>query len=271
MTITVTADGLTVVGISPTSGDAAGTPITISGSGFQSGATVSIGGVAVTANVVNGTTITTVSPDLAHGTLNNVVVTNPGNGSETLGKGWLANFLDVAQANGVHSFVEKIFRRGVTSGCGGGNYCPGNSVTRGQMAVFLLRAKEGGSYVPSTSYQGTFGDVPSASSFALFIEELARRGVTSGCGGGNYCPGNSVTRGQMAVFLLRAKEGGSYVPATPYQGLFGDVPSASSFALFIEELSRRNVTAGCGGGNYCPSTAVTRGQMAVFLTRTFGF
>jgi hypothetical protein len=33
---------------------------------------------------------------------------------------------------------------------------------------------------------------------------------------------------------------------------------------------RNSVTAGCGGGNYCPGNPVTRGQMAVFLTTTFG-
>jgi hypothetical protein len=31
----------------------------------------------------------------------------------------------------------------------------------------------------------------------------------------------------------------------------------------------RNITAGCGNGNYCPTTAATRGQMAVFLVKTF--
>ena len=46
-----------------------------------------------------------------------------------------------------------------------------------------------------------FGDVPASSPFCKWIEELARRGVVSGCGGGNYCPTNPVTREQMGVFL----------------------------------------------------------------------
>jgi hypothetical protein len=38
----------------------------------------------------------------------------------------------------------------------------------------------------------------------------------------------------------------------------------------VDELALRGFVVGCGGGNYCPDQAVTRGQMAVFLTTTFG-
>ncbi len=54
---------------------------------------------------------------------------------------------------------------------------------------------------PSTP---TFGDVPATHPFAGFIEALAASGITGGCGNGNYCPNNPLTRGQMAVFLAKA-------------------------------------------------------------------
>ena len=54
---------------------------------------------------------------------------------------------------------------------------------------------------PSTA---TFGDVPTDHPFYQFIEALAASGITGGCGGGNYCPNNAVTRGQMAVFMSKA-------------------------------------------------------------------
>ncbi len=38
------------------------------------------------------------------------------------------------------------------------------------------------------------------------------RGITGGCGNGNYCPNNPVTRQQMAVFLLKALHGSTFVP-----------------------------------------------------------
>ena len=52
--------------------------------------------------------------------------------------------------------------------------------------------------------------------------------------------------------------------------VFRDVPcQGGAFDPWIEDLSARGVTSGCGGGNYCPANAVTRAQMAVFLTNIF--
>jgi hypothetical protein len=50
----------------------------------------------------------------------------------------------------------------------------------------------------------TFGDVPTSHTFFQFVEALAASGITAGCGGGNFCPDNPLTRGQMAVFLAKA-------------------------------------------------------------------
>jgi hypothetical protein len=52
--------------------------------------------------------------------------------------------------------------------------------------------------------------------------------------------------------------------------MFNDVPASSPFCPWIEELARRGVVSGCGGGNYCPAAPVTREQMAVFISATFG-
>jgi hypothetical protein len=48
------------------------------------------------------------------------------------------------------------------------------------------------------------------------------------------------------------------------------VPASSPFCKWIEELARRGVVTGCGGGNYCPTNPVTREQMGVFISVTFG-
>ncbi|MGE5412566.1 MAG: S-layer homology domain-containing protein, partial [Syntrophomonadaceae bacterium] len=55
-------------------------------------------------------------------------------------------------------------------------------------------------------------------------------------------------------------------PLTP---TFGDVPASHPFFQYIEALAASGITGGCGGGNYCPNNPNTRGQMAVFLTKTF--
>ena len=98
---------------------------------------------------------------------------------------------------------------------------------------------------------------------------MAAAGITGGCGGDDFCPQNPVRRDQMAVFLLKAEHGSSYV-AAHVLGSLPDVPCPSQFANWIEQLSHESITGGCGGGNYCPTDPNTRGQMAVFITRTLG-
>ncbi|MBK9209722.1 MAG: S-layer homology domain-containing protein [Anaerolineales bacterium] len=99
----------------------------------------------------------------------------------------------------------KLAAEGITGGCGGGNYCPDNTVTRAQMAVFLMKAKNGSNYSPPGVGGSTgFGDVATNYWAAAFIKQLVADGITAGCGNGNYCPEDSVTRAQMAVFLVKA-------------------------------------------------------------------
>ncbi|HTY43422.1 MAG TPA: S8 family serine peptidase [Thermoanaerobaculia bacterium] len=180
------------------------------------------------------------------------------------------DFLDVPPADPFHDFVNTVARNGVTAGCGGGDYCPDASVTRAQMAVFLLKSEHGSAYVPPPATGTVFADVPQGSFAADWIERLATEGVTSGCGGGNYCPDASVTRAQMAVFLLKTHLGAAYAPPAAV-GIFGDVPVGAFAADWIEDLYGRGVTGGCSASPllYCPNDPNTRGQMAVFLTKTF--
>ena len=111
-------------------------------------------------------------------------------------------FLDVPPSRGGYPFIEDFAARGITAGCGGGNFCPDQEVTRGPMAVFLIRAL--GVFNPNTAVPQRFYDVPATHPFYGFIEEMWVRGITKGCGGGNYCPDQVVNRGTMAVFLVRA-------------------------------------------------------------------
>jgi S-layer homology domain len=178
------------------------------------------------------------------------------------------SFGDVPPSHMFYADVEILFHNGVAEGCGVGSYCPDEPVRRDQMAVFLLKARYGGSYVPPPC-TGVFTDVACPGQFADWIEQLFAEGITGGCGVSIYCPSSSVTRAQMSAFLLKAEHGSSYTPPA-CNDLFADVPCPSLFADWIEQLFHESITAGCGGGNYCPDRSSTRGQMAAFLVRTFG-
>jgi uncharacterized repeat protein (TIGR01451 family) len=100
-------------------------------------------------------------------------------------------------------FMEKMKELGITAGCGTNVFCPGNNVTREQMSIFIIRAMGQTPVNPAT---GVFTDVPPAvfTFSAGFMEKMKELGITAGCGTNIFCPGNNVTREQMAIFLQRA-------------------------------------------------------------------
>ncbi|MFL6260189.1 MAG: S8 family serine peptidase [Thermoanaerobaculia bacterium] len=180
-------------------------------------------------------------------------------------------FADVPPKYWSRKFIEAIYRAGITNGCAQSplRYCPEDVVTRGSMAQMLIAAKEGPSYVPPPCTASPFSDVPTSSPICPWVQELVRRGVTAGCGGGQYCPNNPVTRSQMSVFLLSTWHGAGYAPTACTGSAFNDVPDSSPFCPWIQEMAARGITAGCGGGAFCTESPNTRAQLAVFLATTF--
>ena len=101
-------------------------------------------------------------------------------------------------------WIEALASDGITGGCGNGSYCPDAPVTRAQMAIFLLRAMYGADYTPAPTSGLTFADVSPTYWAVTWIEQLNNENITSGCGGGNFCPDAPVTRAQMPVFFGKA-------------------------------------------------------------------
>ena len=101
--------------------------------------------------------------------------------------------------------IEALAAAGITKGCNppvNNQFCPDDKVTRSQMAAFLVRALN----LPPGSGNPFVDD--NGSIFEDDIEALAASGITKGCNppaNDRFCPGNLVTRGQMAAFLHRAE------------------------------------------------------------------
>jgi hypothetical protein len=108
--------------------------------------------------------------------------------------------------------------------------------------------------------------------FFKYIQKLKELGITAGCSATTFCPDGNVTRGEMAVFLVRGKLSSLHQDNFPFPqtAYFTDVPAAHVFFKFIQKLRELGITTGCGTATtFCPAEPITREQMAVFLTRGF--
>jgi len=175
-------------------------------------------------------------------------------------------FIDIAASAFVTDIVW-LEAEDVTKGCNppqNTRFCPDSTVTRGEMAAFLVRVlgltDDGGG--------NTFVD-DDGSIFEADIAKLAAAGITKGCnpaeGNTRFCPNSRVTREQMAAFLVRAygltDDGGG--------NTFVD-DDGSIFEADIAKLAAAGITKGCNppaNTEFCPHSLVTREQMAAFLHR----
>ena len=155
--------------------------------------------------------------------------------------------------------IAWLYAEGITAGCSRTKFCPNDRVTRGQMASFLARAL----HLPKTK-KDFFRD-DSRSTHEANINRLAKAGLAIGCGTKRFCPNQVLTRGQLASFIARVLD---LSKAT--KDYFRD-DNRSKDEANINKIARAGLTSGCAPGRYCPTGAVTRGQMAAFLHRTFGY
>ncbi|MFL6196787.1 MAG: S-layer homology domain-containing protein [Thermoanaerobaculia bacterium] len=176
-------------------------------------------------------------------------------------------FSDMPTSNSFFPFVQGIYANEIIPGCAVGSFCPDSPITRKEMAKFLLLSRYGNNYTPPACVTPLFTDVPCSNSYAAWVNEMARQGITGGCATGLFCPDGNVTRAQMSVFLMVTR--GFPALACPPSS-FNDVAATSSFCGWVKQIATQGITAGCGNGNFCPDTLVSRGQMSVFLSTTFG-
>ena len=182
-----------------------------------------------------------------------------------------STFADAPTTYWAWQYIEALAAAGFTQGCGDGTYCPDLTLTRAEMAVFLGRGLHGVNTVPPPATGTVFNDVPASYWAASWIELIAGDGITNGCSASPplFCPTAQLTRAEMAVFLLRARHGGSYTPPPATGTVFSDVPADYWAAPWIEQLAAEGITNGCAPGSYCPTNTVTRAETAAFLVRTF--
>jgi hypothetical protein len=143
------------------------------------------------------------------------------------------------QSNGDWRYIETMYRRGYTKGCGDTNdgqrrFCPTLNLSRGEMAVFIIRAKMNSVFPTVTS--GAF--------------------TTTSCQPGGTLVGNV------------GDQFGLFVGCTPY---FTDVPSTHIFFSFIQKIRELRISNGTSlsPATYEPNRSLTKGELMTFLVRGF--
>lgn len=161
--------------------------------------------------------------------------------------------------------IEWLYSAGHTGGCGDkfdgtkrARYCPDGLVNRLQMAQFLDRILD----LPNATTDYFDDDDYLGAPEEQSINNVAKAGITAGCGERAYCPDGIVLRDQMATFLVRAFD----VPSTSTD--YFDDDDGNKHEARINAAARAGITVGCPGERtYCPSDPVNRGAMAQFLYR----
>jgi hypothetical protein len=175
-------------------------------------------------------------------------------------------FEDVSDAYWAKEAIEEVYVNGITNGCSQSPryFCPECRTTRAAAVAMLVRSTGWSLVRPATA---SFADVPTNHSLFAEIETAVAHGVTSGCGGGNFCPNDPASRATVAIFAARTF---GLSTAAPAAAPFADVPANHAAAGAIKSLVDACIVGGCGDGNFCPTRTARRSEMAIIVARGAG-
>ncbi|HXW69286.1 MAG TPA: S-layer homology domain-containing protein, partial [Dissulfurispiraceae bacterium] len=195
-------------------------------------------------------------------------------------------FSDVSSSYWAYPYIEAIAAAGISNGCGNGEYCPAEEVDREEVAAFIIRALYGenptcNGGVPCSTTTPYFSDVPATDPYFQYVQKLYEVGIT--VSSGTFGPGMSVTRDQMAVYLVRAAQiaagqstasftcnggvAGASVNCSTTTPYFTDEPATDPYFAYVQKLKELGITGAVGF--FSPATIATRDEMSMFISTSF--
>lgn len=185
-------------------------------------------------------------------------------------------FEDVPFSHWAHNYIEVLYQDGYVEGCGTNplRYCPDQTMTRAEGAVFVVRGIKGAGYLPPQPSSQVFEDVLLSTWEAKWADALWKEAYTAGCGTSPliFCPNNGHTRTEGTVFYLRMMHGPNYYPPDPV-GLFSDVPVGFWGARWAEAAYQVGLIPACETSpslQFCPDEALTRAMGAYMMVQAKG-
>jgi len=186
-------------------------------------------------------------------------------------------FADVPPSHWAYSDIERLYREGFVAGCRAEprQYCPGDSMTRAEAAVFVARGVHGAGYLPQQPSQTPFADVPLSEWFAKWARRLWDDGHTAGCRVAPllFCPGQAHSRAEATVFFGRMLHGKDYMPAEPTRSEYEDVALGQWYAKWVMAAHTDGLVQECeapaerGDRMFRPLAEITRAEAACMMAR----
>jgi murein DD-endopeptidase MepM/ murein hydrolase activator NlpD len=182
-------------------------------------------------------------------------------GAGKVEKAFDGRFGDV-DPDGTHAeAIERLADDGIISSCEQDRYCPGDAVTRADLAVSVA-AVSGLATTATTAPR--FPDVNDEDPRAGAIAAVDAAGILNGYEDGTIGPEDPLTRAQHATMLVRTFA----IPAAEDDPPFTDVTPGRTHVDAIAATYEAGLTIGCEDGTrYCGRDDVTRAQIASFLDR----
>lgn len=183
-----------------------------------------------------------------------------------------ASFADVPDTHEHFREIERLYRAGYVAGCAQDplRYCPDQPMVRTESAVFVERGVHGVGVSPPDPDSSIFADMDIGYWGLKWAAALYQDGFTTGCGTDpvRFCPEQSHTRAEGAVFFLRMRHGLNYAPPAP-QGIFTDVPLDWWGAKWAEAAYDQELIPACGQDplRFCPDDPLTRDLAAFVMIR----
>jgi hypothetical protein len=186
-------------------------------------------------------------------------------------------FGDVPFDHPYYEEIETLHRGGFIAGCSQDPllYCPEQTMTRAESAVFVARGIRGAEHIPPQPAQQIFADLPLESWAAKWAAQLWEDGYTAGCGTDPliFCPWRGLTRTEGSVYFLRMMHGKDYQPS-PARGLFADVPLNGWWgARWAEAAYLAGLIPACAETpelRFCPEDPLPRGLAAYMMVQAKG-
>ena len=169
-------------------------------------------------------------------------------------------FTDLEDASWAREAIEYLAKNKVVAGYTDGRFGPNDNVTREAFVKMLLDA----SGLFEKGYTSAFSDVVSGAWYAEYVACAESKNIVSGVSADRFGVGETLTRQDMAVIIVRALEmqGREISDRRAYED-FSDKDMIADYAMSaVEALYCANLINGMGDGSFAPSASLTRAQAA---------